>query len=83
MQHSRFDDSSLPVIDAGVKKCGVIGCGCCEDILEVTSFYFRNSGITFDIKTPMDCTVRNVIYVIQCSDPPVFIFYINRLLPAE
>ena len=68
LQHSRFDDSSLPAIDTGVKKCGVIGCGCCEDILEVNSFYFRNSGITFDIKTPMDCTVRNVIYVIQCKD---------------
>ena len=52
---------------SGVKKCGMIGCGCCEDILEVKSFYFRNSGITFEIKTPMNCTARNLVYVIQCK----------------
>ena len=67
LQHSRFDDSSRADDDAGVKRCGR-GCGCCEDILEVKSFYFRNSGVLFEIKTPMDCTVRNVIYCIQCKD---------------
>ena len=51
----------------GVKRCGIKGCGCCEDILEVSSFYFQNSGINFEIKTPMNCTVRNVIYVLQCK----------------
>ena len=44
------------------------GCGCCEDILEVNSFYFRNSGETFQIKTSMDCTVRNLVYVLQCKN---------------
>ena len=39
-----------------------------EDILEVNSFYFRNSGINFQIKSSMDCTVRNLIYVIQCKN---------------
>ena len=34
----------------------------------MNTFYFRNSGVTFEIKTPMDCTVRNVIYVIQCKN---------------
>ena len=56
----------MAIDGTGVNKCGR-GCGCCEDILEVKSFYFRNSGITFEIKTPMDCTVRNLVYVIQCK----------------
>ena len=67
LQHSRFDDSPRYIGATGVKKCGVRGCGCCEDILEVNSFYFRNSGINFEIKAAMDCTVRNCIYVIQCK----------------
>ena len=68
LQHSRFEDSPLNVGDTRVKKCGVQSCGCCEDILEVNSFYFHNSGVDFQIKTPMDCTVRNLIYVIQCKN---------------
>ena len=68
LQHSRFEDSTLAANNSGVKKCGVPGCGCCEDILEVKSFYFRNSGVNFEIKTPMDCTVRNLIYVTQCKN---------------
>ena len=68
LQHSKYEGSSVANNASGVKKCGMLGCGCCEDILEVKSFYFRNSGITFDIKTPMNCTVRNLIYVIQCKD---------------
>ena len=67
LQHSRFEDPSVATAESGVKRCGYRGCGCCEDILEVSSFYFRNSGITFEIKTPMNCTVRNVIYVIVCK----------------
>ena len=67
LQHSRFGEATVAINESGVKKCGHIGCGCCEDILEVNSFYFRNSGITFEIKTPMNCLVRNLIYVIQCK----------------
>ena len=69
LQHSKFEDNSLAGNNAGigVKKCGIKGCGCCEDILEVDSFHFKNSGINFHIKTPMTCTVRNVIYVLQCK----------------
>ena len=66
LQHSKYEDSTVAIDGTGVNKCGR-GCGCCEDILEVKSFYFRNSGITFEIKTPMNCTVRNLVYVIQCK----------------
>ena len=66
LQHSRFD-GSLTVERGGVKKCGISGCACCEDILEVSSFFFVNSGIDFEIKVPMTCTVRNVIYLLQCK----------------
>ena len=67
LQNSRFEDSTVSVREAGVTKCGRNKCASCADILEVRSFYFRNSGINFQIRTPMDCTVRNLIYVIQCK----------------
>ena len=67
LQHSRFEDSTVAVGHSGVRKCGHVGCGSCEDILEVNSFYFRNSGITYEIKSPMSCTVGNLVYVIQCK----------------
>ena len=66
LQNSRFDENPSSN-SGGVKKCGIKGCGCCEDILEVSSFYFNCSSIHFKIKAPMDCTVRNVIYMIQCK----------------
>ena len=66
LQHSRFDESDT-VYEGGVTKCGIKNCGCCEDILEVSSFFFKNSGVNFKIKTKMNCTVRNVIYMVQCK----------------
>ena len=67
LQHSKFDDSTLTNNDCGVKRCGIGKCVLCKDILEVNSFYFRNSGITYEIKAKMNCLVRNIIYVIQCK----------------
>ena len=32
----------------------------------MNELYFRNSGITYKIKTKMDCTTRNLIYLILC-----------------
>ena len=49
-------------------KCGHPRCKCCPDMLEVNEIYFRNSNIWFKIKTKMDCTVRNLIYVIICRN---------------
>ena len=66
LQHSKYDDPTLTVDDPGVSKCGN-DCVLCDDILEVNSFYFRNADITYEIKTKMNCLVRNVIYVIQCK----------------
>ena len=48
LQHSRYDDSNLTNNDSGVKKCGMFRCSLCKDILEVNSFYFRNSGIGYE-----------------------------------
>ena len=66
LQNSRFDDPNVPVDKAGSRKCG-LDCVLCRDILVVDSFYFRNSGIDFNIKAHMDCNSRNLIYVIQCK----------------
>ena len=66
--HSRYDE--LPVAGDGpmTTKCGHPRCKCCPDMLEVNEIYFRNSNIWFKIKTKMDCTVRNLIYVIICRN---------------
>ena len=67
LQHSRFDDLSLDVNSTRVTRCGRRGCSSCGEILEVNELYFRNSGITYKIKTKMDCTTRNLIYFILCQ----------------
>ena len=66
LQHSRFEDRTT-LLGASVTKCNRSGCKCCQDILEVSSLYFPNSNINFSIKTKMDCTVRNLIYVLFCK----------------
>ena len=67
LQHSRFDDSTLTSSTPGSHKCG-LGCVLCNDMLEVNSFYFCNSGINFEIKISMNCISRNLIYVTQCKN---------------
>ena len=54
LQHSRFDDDPEAVNKPGVTKCGHQGCKSCGEVLEVDELYFRNSDITFKIKTHMD-----------------------------
>ena len=66
--HSKFDFSgNTAPIPRGVSKCGATRCKTCDDILEVDSVYFKNTGVTFKIKTPMNCLARNVIYYIICT----------------
>ena len=66
--HSKFDFSgNTAPIPRGVSKCGASRCKTCDDILEVDSVYFKNTGVTFKIKTSMNCLARNVIYYIICS----------------
>ena len=67
LQHSRFDGSSDSVSSTVITGCGHRGCLSCREILEVNELYFCNSETTFKIKTKMDCTVRNVVYVIFCQ----------------
>ena len=67
-RRSKFDFSgSRQIIPWGVKKCGTPRCKTCENILEVNSVYFKNTGYTFKIKASMTCLVRNVIYYIICE----------------
>ena len=65
---SKFDSSNtFSPIPKGVTKCGSPKCKTCDNILEVNSVYFKNTGKTFQINTPMNCLVRNVIYYIICT----------------
>ena len=67
-QHSKFDSSGHNlVIPKGVTKCGSTRCKTCENILETNYVYFKNTGVTFQIKSPMNCLVKNVIYYITCN----------------
>ena len=67
-QHSQFDFSERESpIPRGVSKCGAPRCKTCENILEVDSVYFKNTGMTFSIRASMNCLVRNVIYYIICT----------------
>ena len=70
LQHSRYEGASSGEENndvTKVTKCGRPGCRTCEDMLEVNSVYFKNSDINFSIKVEMNCTVRNLIYVILCK----------------
>ena len=46
-----------------VTKCNEPRCGLCKHIQEGTSFSFK--GKTFTVNADMNCTVKNVIYVIE------------------
>ena len=50
----------------GVTKCKNIRCKCCHNIYEGNTFYFENKNIHFQIKTEMNCSTKNVIYVLVC-----------------
>lgn len=67
-QHSKFDFSGNTVsIPRGVTKCGSSRCKTCENITEVDSVTFKNTGVKFNIKTSMNCLARNVVYYIVCK----------------
>ena len=67
LQHSRFDGDAEKSNKTRVTKCGHLNCKTCREILEVNEVHFRNSGKTYTIKVDMNCTVRNVIYVLFCK----------------
>ena len=66
LQHSKFDEPGSKILRKGVMKCGHQRCKVCSEILETDLVLFGNSGCSFKINTPMDCTVRNVIYALFC-----------------
>ena len=47
-----------------VTKCNEPRCGLCKHIKEGPTFSFE--GKTFTVNADMNCTVKNVIYVIEC-----------------
>lgn len=51
----------------GVTKCNKQKCGVCDIILEGKTYTFTNPHRTFKIKNNLNCTSKNVIYVLQCE----------------
>jgi len=52
----------------GVSKCGNRRCGVCNIIIEGTTYTFKNPHTTFKINRNLDCTSKNVVYVIECTN---------------
>ena len=65
-QHSKFDETR-PTFNAGVSKCGHPKCETCKEIIVGRSVHFARAGVSFVIKTEMDCTVKNVVYALFCN----------------
>ena len=51
-----------------ISKCGKSGCGCCNNILEQLSLYFKNADKLFEIKTDMNCSSQNLINALMCGN---------------
>ena len=56
------EDTETPT----VKKCLRPNCGTCPHIMEKNTFEFKNN-LKFKIKCNMDCSCKEVIYVITCN----------------
>ena len=50
-----------------ISKCQRKNCKSCKEIMEVNTLFFANSGVTFQIKTPMTCLTRNLVYALFCK----------------
>ena len=49
-----------------ISKCGRSNCGICDILVEGESFKFKN-GPLFKVKINMDCSSKNLLYVIKCE----------------
>ena len=50
-----------------VTKCNQSLCGTCKHLKEGNNIVLQPLGFNFNIKQPMSCTVRNVIYYYTCQ----------------
>ena len=50
-----------------VTKCNNKRCGTCSLILECNEIKFKNSDKPFIIKSRMDCTAMDIVYLIRCT----------------
>ena len=59
--------AALPkTIQGSSTKCGDKRCGTCSYIYECETFIFKNQK-TFQIRHPMNCKSKNLIYVMTCN----------------
>lgn len=67
LQHSKFDETGSARGDRGVTRCGMRNCATCLEIIETDAIFFEKLGYSFRINAKMDCTVRNVVYLLICG----------------
>ena len=53
-------------VSAKISKCGSPKCSICNNIIVGNKFQFKN-GPLFEVKTNMDCSSKNLLYVIKCE----------------
>ena len=51
-----------------VTKCNQNLCGTSKHIKDGSNIFLKRSRVTFNIKQPVSCTVKNVIYCIACQE---------------
>lgn len=52
----------------GVTKCGATLCKVCLNITPTDNYYFHEVDKNFQIKVHLDCSAKNVIYVLTCEN---------------
>ena len=67
LTRARFCPQQPETLSFSVSKCDNKRCGCCSVIGEGDSYFFSNVNKTFKVKANMDCTTKNLIYVLTCQ----------------
>ena len=62
LMKSEFNENNTPPC---VSKCNEPRCGLCKSIIEGSCLKLKDK--TFHVKEHMNCTVRNVLYVLICN----------------
>ena len=67
LTRAKFVDNITDPTQTMVTKCEKPRCALCNDIRTTSSYFFHKSNKHFQIRTPMNCESKNLIYVLTCN----------------